>query len=313
MLAFLPAPLLGILSFTLFAANLTWWASLFFVAAFLRMLVPARSWRRFWLSIMERLAECFVGGNDVIFWLTQRIDWDVQGVAELKRQQWYLVTANHQSWVDIAILVRILHRRIPFPRFFLKHELLWVPIVGQVVWAFDMPLMKRYTREYLEKHPEMRGRDMETTRKACERYRDLPVTILNFAEGTRFTEAKRNAQNAPYRHLLQPKAGGIGFVLSAMESVLGAVLDVTIVYPHGIPTFWDLLSGKVRKIVVRVDRLDVPRGLITGNYVEDAASRKRVQDWIAQRWAHKDEIIEQLLQAETTKTAKTAREAEGSA
>lgn len=300
MLSFLPAPFLGALSFALFAINLVGWASIFFVTAFLRVLVPMRGWRRFWLGIMEGLAECFISGNDVIFWLTQRIEWDVQGVNDLHRQQWYLVTSNHQSWVDIPVIVRTLNRRIPFPRFFLKQELVWVPVVGQVVWAFDMPLMKRYSRQYLEKHPEMRGRDMETTRKACERYRERPVTILNFVEGTRFTHTKHRTQRSPYRYLLLPKAGGIGFVLGAMESTLGAVIDVTIVYPQGRPSFWQLLSGRVRKIIVRVRTLEVPRGLVRGDYIDDPASRARVQEWLADLWVSKDALIHQLLQSDHT-------------
>ena len=56
--------------------------------------------------------------------------WDVEGVETLDRSEWYLVLANHQSWVDIAVLQRIFHRKIPFLKFFIKKELLWLPILG---------------------------------------------------------------------------------------------------------------------------------------------------------------------------------------
>src|SRR3546814_21162210 len=85
---------------------------------------------------------------------------------------------------------------------------------------------------------------------SCEAFRDQPALILNFLEGTRFTEAKRQNQKSPYQHLLRPKSGGFAFTLSALGEQLHSLLDVTIVYPEGSRGFWDFLCGRVRHVIV---------------------------------------------------------------
>ncbi|MCE6984794.1 acyltransferase, partial [Pseudomonas frederiksbergensis] len=78
------------------------------------------------------------------------------------------------------------------------------------------------------------------------KFRGKPTAIFNFAEGTRFTQAKHRQQQSPFKHLLKPKAGGVAFVLAALGEQLDALLDVTIVYPGDkAPGFWDLLSGNL--------------------------------------------------------------------
>src|SRR5579863_10046354 len=107
--------------------------------------------------------------------LVTRTRWVVDGLQGLNRGGWYLVLSNHQSWVDIPVLQRTFNRRIPFLKFFLKQQLKWVPVLGLAWWALDFPFMQRYSKETLEQHPELRGKDKEATRIACERFRDLPV------------------------------------------------------------------------------------------------------------------------------------------
>ena len=48
----------------------------------------------------------------------------------LARQEWYLMTSNHQSWADILVLQKVTNRRVPSLKFFLKQELIWVPLLG---------------------------------------------------------------------------------------------------------------------------------------------------------------------------------------
>jgi 1-acyl-sn-glycerol-3-phosphate acyltransferase len=155
--------------------------------------------------------------------------------------------------------------------------------------------MKRYSPAFLARHPELRGKDLETTRKACEHYRNQPVTILNFLEGTRFTRAKREAQKSPYRFLLRPKSGGMALALAALGERINQLLDVTIVYPEGAKGFWDFLAGRVHRVVVEVRSLTIPHELYTGDYEQDPAFRKRFQDWIAKLWEEKDRRIGELL------------------
>jgi 1-acyl-sn-glycerol-3-phosphate acyltransferase len=170
--------------------------------------------------------------------------------------------------------------------------------MGLAWWALDYPFMKRYSAEYLKKHPEMRGKDLETTRKACKKFSLIPTSVMNFPEGTRFTPAKHDRQESPYRHLLKPKAGGVALVLDAMGEKFQSLLNVTIVYPDGIPGFWEFLSGRVKRITVRVQNLPIPKHFIGGDYENDAQFRAAFQQWLHEVWLEKDALIAQL-RAET--------------
>jgi hypothetical protein len=117
---------------------------------------------------------------------------------------------------------------------------------------------------------------------------------MNFVEGTRFTPEKHAAQDSPYRHLLKPRAGGTAFVLGAMGEILHRVLDVTIVYPGGAPSLWDLCCGRMRKVVVRVVVREIPDWMRRGDYQDDPEFRARFQAWISDAWARKDEQIAAL-------------------
>jgi 1-acyl-sn-glycerol-3-phosphate acyltransferase len=218
----------------------------------------------------------------------------VQGLESVDMQHSYLVTSNHQSWVDILVLQYQLNRHAPFLKFFLKQELIWVPVIGLCWWALEFPFMKRFSKEYLAKHPEKRGQDMLTTRKACERFKSNPVSVFNFLEGTRFTAAKHEQQDSPFQYLLKPKAGGIAFVLDAMGDQLSAMLNVTIHYPGGKPSFWDLLSGQVKKIVVRFDKMQIPAQFVGQSYDQSDEYRLAFQQWVNQLWEEKDAQLVKL-------------------
>lgn len=51
--------------------------------------------------------------------------------------------------------------------------------------------LRRYPKEKLLKNPKLRTKDIETTRAACKRLIDFPTTLINFAEGSRYTEEKQ--------------------------------------------------------------------------------------------------------------------------
>lgn len=216
--------------------------------------------------------------------------------APLKYDGHYLVIVNHQSWVDIPILQAVFNRRIPFLRFFLKSQLIWIPFLGLAWWALDFPFMKRYSREMLERRPELAGRDMETTRRACEKFRGMPVSILIFAEGTRFTQAKHAQQGSPYAQLLKPKAGGVAFVLEAMGDALHTVLDVTIAYPGGRPSFADLFANRISEVRLDIREYPIPSDIVKGSYEHDAAARERAQTWINEIWLEKDARLAAFLE-----------------
>jgi 1-acyl-sn-glycerol-3-phosphate acyltransferase len=295
MLNFLPAPLVGLIASLLLALNALFWVPVLLLFSCVKLLLPIKAVRLLIDPFLLHIAEAWIAGNSGWMRLTQRTSWDVQGVEGLNYRSWYLVNCNHQSWVDILVLQHLFNRRIPLLKFFLKQQLIWVPVMGLAWWALEFPFMRRHSEEFLKKHPEMRGKDQATTRKACEKFALIPTSVMNFLEGTRFTPAKHQRQQSPYKHLLKPKVGGMALALNAMGDKFQAILDVTIVYPDGAPAFWQFLTGKLKRVIVRVRSLPIPQHLVQGDYAGDPAVREAYQQWAQQMWADKDAQIEALI------------------
>ncbi|MBN1614453.1 MAG: acyltransferase [Deltaproteobacteria bacterium] len=294
MLNFLPKTLVGVIASALLGLNILFWCVFLFAFALLKLLLPFKPVRVLIDPVLNAIATNWISCNSGWMRLTQKTRWDVQGVQDLNDKGWYLVNSNHQSWVDIFVLQHLLNRKIPFLKFLIKQELLYVPIMGLAWWALDYPFMKRYSRDYLEKHPEMRGKDLEATRKACEKFSLVPTSVMNFVEGTRFTKAKHDRQQSPYTYLLKPKAGGLALALNSMGDKFESLLDVTIVYPDGIPGFWDFLCGRVKRITVRMQSLPIPKRFIGADYENDEGFREEFQQWVHQIWLDKDRQIARL-------------------
>ena len=273
--------------------NTIFWSVPLFVVASFKLLVPVHAWRKLCSKILNGIANNWIAFNNWSMQLTRRINWEIQGTEGLRGNEWYLVLANHQSWTDILVLQKVFHRKIPFLKFFLKKEMIWVPILGLAWWALDLPFMKRYSKAFLEKHPDLVGKDIEITRRACEKFKTIPVSVMNFVEGTRFTTEKHKKQGSPFAHLLRPKAGGIAFVLSVMGEQLHRILDVTIIYPKESRSFWAFLCGRISEIKVKVKSLPVDRDLM-GAYSKDAEFRERFQNWLNTLWAEKDMVMKQI-------------------
>lgn len=296
MLSFLPPVLRGVVALVLLVLNTLFWCLLLFVIALVKLSLPFEGVRRRLDPLLNAIAANWISGNSAWMRLTQRAEWDVDGVDDLEYHGWYMVNANHQSWVDIFVLQHLLNRRIPLLKFFLKQQLIWVPVMGLAWWALDFPFMRRHSDAYLRAHPEKRFEDLETSRRACEKFARVPTSVMNFPEGTRFTADKHAAQRSPYAHLLKPKAGAMALALSVLGDRFRSFVDVTIVYPDGPPTFWDFLCGRMRKVIVRVRLLEIPLELAKGDYATDSRFRKSVQRWQQERWLEKDQEIDALLQ-----------------
>lgn len=265
--------------------------------ALVKVVLPFAALRRLCNPLLTGLAESWIGFNSFLIGAFTRTRFVLAERAQLHRDGHYLVLANHRSWVDIPVLQKVFNRRIPLLRFFLKSQLFWVPVLGLAWWALDFPFMRRYTREEIARRPELAGRDIAATRRACDKFRAIPVAVMNFVEGTRFTPVKHAAQASPYRHLLKPKSGGVAFVLEAMGEGLQAILDVTVVYPGGQPTLLDLFADRVREVHVDVLERPIPRDLAVGDYQNDAAFRERFQAWMNTLWIEKDATYARLAAA----------------
>ncbi len=295
MRAHLPVWLQIPLAFLLIAVNTLAHTLPLFAVALLKALLPLPAWRRGCSALLAHITESWIAVNSALIERLTPTRFHVEGIDGLRRTGSYLVLSNHQSWVDIPALQKVFNRRIPFMRFFLKKQLIWVPLLGLAWWALDFPFMQRLDRETLKKHPELRGSDVEATRRACAKYRGMPVTVMNFVEGTRFTPEKHAGRASPFAHLLRPKAGGVAFVLDAMGDALQAILDVTVVYPGGRPTMMDLMTGRIREVRVHVRERPIPADFAGGDYEGDPAFRARFQQWVNVLWLEKDALIARML------------------
>lgn len=295
MLGFLPPVARGVIAMLLLVLNTLFWCALLLALALVKLALPF-AWVRLRIDpLLNAIATTWIACNSGWMRLTQRTTWDVLGVDELPYRGWYLVNCNHQSWVDIFVLQHVLNRRIPMLKFFLKQELIYVPVIGLAWWALDFPFMKRHSRADLRKNPELRGQDRETTRRACEKFALVPTSVMNFAEGTRYTPAKHRAQASPYRHLLKPKAGALALALNAMGGQFHSLVDATIVYPDGVPTFWKFLCGRTPRVILRARQIPIPPEFCAGDYEGDTAFRGVLHRWLANIWEEKDHHIDALL------------------
>ena len=283
------------LLFLLIAASTVLHVVPLLLIAVLKVVLPLPRLRTACNPLLTGLAASWIGFNNWLWDTFTRTRLTMLGDANLRIDGHYLVLANHQSWVDILVLQKVFNRRIPLLRFFLKRQLFWVPLLGLAWWALDFPFMGRYTPRQVAKNPALAGRDIEATRRACDKFRAIPVAIMNFVEGTRFTDDKHAKQGSPYRHLLKPKSGGVAFVLDAMGEGLHAILDVSIAYPAGRPSLVDLLADRVPEVRVQVRQRPIPTELVGGDYQGDREFRVRFQQWMNGLWREKDEDLAALL------------------
>jgi 1-acyl-sn-glycerol-3-phosphate acyltransferase len=297
MLAFLPPVVRGLIAGLLLVINTLFWCALLLALSLVKLVLPFPAVRQRIDPVLNAIATAWIACNSGWMRLTQRTTWDVQGVDALAYRGWYLVNCNHQSWVDIFVLQHTMNRRIPLLKFFLKQELIYVPVIGLAWWALDFPFMKRHSRAALRKNPALRQQDRDTTRRACEKFALVPTSVMNFAEGTRFTRAKHTGQSSPYLHLLKPKAGALALALNAMGAQFQSLFDVTIVYPAGVPSFWDFLCGRTPRIVLRAQQVSIPAEFSVGDYETDSEFRGRLHRWLADLWEQKDQQITALLAA----------------
>ena len=295
---FLPPVVVGAIALLLLVLNTLFWCGALFVVALVKLVLPLPAVRTRIDPVLNAIATAWIACNSAWMRLTQRMRWSVSGAAELRYAGWYLVNCNHQTWVDIFVLQHVLNRRIPLLKFFLKQQLIYVPVIGLAWWALDFPFMRRHSKAALRANPQLRDQDRETTRRACEKFALVPTCVMNFAEGTRFTPAKHRAQASPYRHLLKPKAGALALALNAMGEKFHSLIDVTIVYPQGVPTFWQFLCGRTERVVVQIRELEIPTEFAAGDYAADPAFRAAFHQWLAGLWEDKDARIDAIVAAE---------------
>ncbi|WP_148254057.1 acyltransferase [Aidingimonas lacisalsi] len=282
----------GIISVLLLCLNTLFWTPPLLLLTLIKLTMPTRRLQRYILGGLNRVALNWIGVN--LWWMRHWLKPQLQTRLPdgLSLDRWWLVISNHQCWTDIFVLQMALHRRIPMPRFFLKRELFWVPIVGLAWWALEFPFLRRYRRQQIERNPRLAERDRRATERMCQRAQDMPIAIYNFVEGTRFTQTKHAAQQSPFRHLLRPKAGGTAQVINLMGRRLSGILDATLIYATPSPSFWRFLCAREGPIRLEVNHLDVPNWMTSGNYHQDPEYKERFQSWLNALWEEKDRRLD---------------------
>ncbi len=272
--------------------------TIIFLLSIFKFIAPKGRARNAMTYALSSLGELWVSVNKGVVWFYRGMEWDIQLPEGLDHKARYLIFSNHQSWVDILVLQHCLNRRAPFMRFLLKQQLIWVPFLGVAWWALDMPFLRRYSRQQLFKNPSLRGKDLENAARACEKLKHIPVSMMTFPEGTRFTEAKREQQNSPFKHLLRPRYGGIGQVLYSFDDAMDYLIDVTIVYPNGTPDVWQFVSGQIRKISVRIRLRPIDEELRGVDLRKNGAAKGQLKAWLSDIWIEKEDEIDRILAGE---------------
>lgn len=266
----------------------------FFLPVFmmgLLKLIPYKPWQNACTKGIDFIATLWCGINNFYINTFQNPQWQITGLNQIDKKDWYMVIANHQTWLDIVVLQRLFNRKIPVLKFFVKNQLKWIPLLGFAWWAMGCPFMKRYSKAYLAKNPHKRGRDLISTQKAIDKFKQTPASIMSFIEGTRFTSEKKAQQDSPYTHLLKPKAGGLSTVISAMGQHITSLVDVTIIYPHQQVSLWDFLCKRVSTIKIHVRQLPIPSQFTSISLAEDVQKQAEFKEWLNAKWAEKDALM----------------------
>ena len=244
---------------------------------------------------MDKIIWWWTGGNR---WLLKRLDLiepdiDWKHIDDVSLDKWYLVISNHQSWTDIILLQSYLYGKIPPLKFFTKQQLIWVPGIGLAMYVLGFPYVKRVSKAQIKANPNLRNADRDNIAEACKGFKNHPTSILNFLEGTRRTSAKQLNQSSDYKNLLKPKIGGIEYVIKDMGDYLHKLIDVTIVYPDGTPTFWQFVKGECRSVKFVVSHYEIPKQVLVDNDIE---RRSSLSGWIKTIWMQKDQQITEMTQ-----------------
>lgn len=296
MLHFLPAPILFVINFVWLSIGTTLLSIPVLLMAFIKLILPIRPVLKVVDVVNQLTFKCFCLNNAFLIRLTNKADWDIKGFENIKINGSCIIISNHVTWADIVLLCHLYRGRIPITKFFLKQSLIWIPVIGQVCYAVGMPFLRRYSRAKILKNPKLKNKDVNATRKACKSLVNYPSSLVNFVEGTRFTEAKAVAQKTPYQNLMPPKATSLAVALGIIGNNIDCILNTTLVYPDNKPgtnIFMSLLCGRLHKFAARVEVIskeEIQEHLI-GDYLNDKQFKRNFNTKLRAIWQVKDENI----------------------
>lgn len=286
--------LIGSINAILYALVTLIFAILILLFGIVIWIIPSQRWRYHGTRMVLKLPVFWADLLNLIIRINNRHKIIIQGDSRLlSTKKWYILISNHLSWIDILILGYVFNNKIPVIKFFMKKQLLWMlPIAGISCWILGYPFMSKHSRQAIRKRPELKRADIEATKKACDKFKKYPTTVMNFVEGSRFTKEKHQRQSSPFRHLLKPSSGGIAIVMNELRDYLSGVINVTIQYDSDSKmTFWKFACNDFNKIIVHFELLSINDELM-GNYYKDREYRRRFQQWLNNIWQRKDQLLD---------------------
>ena len=195
----------------------------------------------------------------------------------------YTIMANHQSHMDILMLIAFGVGKLPPLKFFLKRSLMYVPFMGWFCYLMGYPFVDRFSKGQL-RQASQRTQQQQTLLRDCRALFTQPVGLVVFVEGTRFSVKKANKYR--YTHVLPPQSKGLALALSSQASP--RLLNITMAYDKPNISVWQVLSGQVRRVVVTMVEEDV-RVPNLSNQEE----MKGLHVWLVDKWLQKDAYLVQ--------------------
>lgn len=147
--------------------------------------------------------------------------------------------------------------------------------------------------------------DRRRIKTTFERFRaeQIPLWLNIFPEGTRYTAKKmldaqitaRHYKLPICEHVLVPYAKAFETSILGLKGRVQAVYDVTIGYPKGIPTLWQMLCGDVRLLEIHVVRFALEQ------LPQEAQA---IENWLNERFWAKEQHLLSLQKNGTFRTPK---------
>ncbi len=216
--------------------------------------------------------------------LVQRTRWHLKGLEGLDYQHSYLVTEQPPE-LGRHHGVAIRAQSTDSPAEVLPQAGIdlgagdWSGVVG-----VGLSVHEALHQGLLGEAPEKKGKDLETTRKTCAKFRANPVGIFNLPKALGLRRANMPSRSRRFATLLKPKAGGIAFVLDAMGEQLKSLVNVTIHYPGGRPGYGTCSAARCRTWWCSLKRCRFQPSSSAGIMSRMRSIGWRSRGWINQLW-----------------------------
>ena len=281
-------------TFLLLSLNFFVFTIIVIVLMSLTYIIPFHSWRYALKSQVGGIISCFYSSCALIIKGLHLSTLNITSTSSLKKHGWYLIIANHATWLDILSAGIFFKFKIPSLKFFMKKELLWsLPLGGLACYLADFPFIERTSKSKIKKNPKLKNKDIKTTQALCRKLVNYPTALIIFPEGTRFNPEKQKKQQSPFHYLLKPKAAGIATVIQEMGKKLDGIIDLTLSYSSLSFSVWDFLCGKVKTITIHYDIIPITDDW-KGDYQKDRTYRVAIQQKMNERWEKKDQLLRAL-------------------